>query len=242
MFAKCLLLLLLLAASRGVAASDMPDEAVEQAQRALLGDAKTLLLEDGDVEPALVILDGMLEHYAALYPQGETRWYVARNQSETLANLVRAAAQHDRGVPGPPSSRVIQASWGDALYYKGYALIEQGRLAEAKLSLQEAISLSPYNSMYHAQIGHIHQVGKDWDAALAAFRAAEDAVSFSPAAAQRHDSGRAKRGIAYCLIELQRLDEARVKLEEALELDPEDARAAESLKYVRQLKARTTGG
>lgn len=236
--AKWLLVVILGLASCSVLAVGAPDAAaVEQEQRARLAEARARL-KTGDTEAALAILDRMLEHYAAVYPEGDTRWYVARSQSETLAYLITEAAQHDRGIATSPSSRVVYVSWADALFHKAYALVEQGNMPEAERALAKAIRLTPQNSLYLAELGHIHQMAKDWDAALLAFEAAEEAVSFSPEAQRTSDSGRAKRGIAYSLIELGRWDEARFKLEEALELDPGDASARGSLEYVRQAKSR----
>lgn len=218
----------------GAAAESIDDTKADSVQRERLTRAQELV-DAKRLQEAIVLLDQILVHYTERYPEGETRWYVARDQTETLAYLVHTAAEHDRGGSGQDAS-VLYGSWADAYFLKGYALVELERNAEAKVALEHAIRLSPYNSNYSAELGHIYQVEQNWEKAYELFATAEDSVAFSLPNQKVMEATRAKRGLAYALIEMGRLDEAESKLEECLKLDKNDQRAKQELEYLRKLR------
>ena len=120
---------------------------------------------------------------------------------------------------------------------KGYALSEMGHLSEARSSIERAIALSPENSQYLSELGHIHQLLKEWPKALEYYRKAEmSAEAFSPPSVKAFELGVARRGMGYVLVELGRLDEAEDKYLQCLAADPNDVRAKNELEYVRNLK------
>lgn len=193
------------------------------------------LIDDKRPEEAIEVLDQMLAYYVEKYPKGDTDWYVARDQAETLAYLMHSAAEHDRGGPGR-NAKVLQGDWANAYFLKGYALVELECNAEAKDALEHALRLSPYNSNYSAELGHIYQIEQNWAKAYELFAAAEDAIAFSLPDRKVKEATRAKRGMAYQLIEMGRLEEAESKLEECLKLDRDDRGAKEELEYLRDLR------
>lgn len=229
-----LAIVLCLAPMFGVSAESAEDAKEASIQSGRLIQAQDLV-DDKRPEEAIELLDQILAYYVKKYPEGDIRWYVARDQAETLAYLVHAAAEHDRGGPGQ-NARVLQGHWADAYFLKGYALVELERNAGAKDALEHALRLSPYNSNYSAELGHIYQVEQNWEKAYELFSAAEDAVAFSPPSRKINEATRAKRGLAYQLIEMGRLEEAESKLEECLKLDPGDRGAKNELEYLRELR------
>ncbi len=216
-------------------ATGVADEtAQESIQRERLIQAQERV-DDKRPEEAIELLDQIIAYYLDKYPEGDTRWYVARDPAETLAYLVHTAAEHDRGGQAQ-DARVLQGYWADAYFLKGYALVELQRNAEAKDALEHALRLSPYNSNYSAELGHVYQVERNWAKAYELFAAAEDAVAFSLPDQKIKEATRAKRGMAYQLIEMGRLSEAESKLEECLKLDKDDRGAKGELEYLRKLR------
>lgn len=257
--ARCLLCLALLAAVSPRAHADAPvateatpaADAREADRSRRLGEAEQMV-RDGDPAGAIPLIDAVLADYAQQYPEGDTRWYVARTLPETLAYTARAAASPE---PGHKNATVLDVDWADAYFLKGYALIELSAgsgayktnkggtpesdpvyLARARDTLEQGLSLEPYHAQMLIELGHLLQVQQDWNAMLRTFADAETATAFAPEQVQDRLFGRAKRGIGYALIELGRLDEAEAKFRECLRIDPDDAGAKNELEYIRQLR------
>lgn len=257
--ARCLLCLALLAAvsPRAHADTSTPTEAspaadareTDRSQR--LGEAEQMI-RDGNPAGAIAMIDAVLADYAQQYPEGDTRWYVARTLQETLAYTTRATTSPEDGRRG---ATVLDVGWADAYFLKAYALIELSAgsgayktrkggtpesdpvyLAQARDTLERGLSLEPYHAQMLVELGHLLQVQQDWNAMLHTFTDAETAAAFAPEEVQDRLFGRAKRGIGYALIELGRLDEAEAKFRECLRIDPDDAGAKNELEYIRELR------
>jgi hypothetical protein len=67
----------------------------------------------------------------------EAKFYSARNPAETLFYTLDAA-NSNKG-----SATVVSGNWSYAYYLKAYALLDLGRVSEAKVQLQRAVTLSP---------------------------------------------------------------------------------------------------
>lgn len=177
--------------------------------------------------------DQVIRAYKRHFSNSEERIYCARTSTETLAYLLMAASVEKQ------SAKAISSIWADAHYVKAYALLEMGRNAEAKKDLRRAVELSPLNSSYLSELGHVLQIEKDWSGAMEVFKSAEEHAGFSPEDAGARELGRARRGLGYCLVELGKLEEAEEVYLRCLATDPDDNRAKAELAYVRHL--RTTG-
>lgn len=232
----------------GTASAITPDQRAEALRLKAVEQAQALI-HDGEPERAIAILDAVIAEYETQYPDGETRWYVARDTKETLAYMVSAATSKD-GTHKNASALIVM--WAEAYYLKGYALVELGtggskiaksmpigdpaHLAPAKKALERGIHLAPYHARMLSELGQIHQLEKDWDNAYRYYAAAEDASAFTPEDEQASDLGRAKRGMGFVLIEQGKLDEAEKKFEECLEIDPDDSGAKREMLYIRSLR------
>jgi tetratricopeptide (TPR) repeat protein len=202
--------------------------AADAAQEKLLAEAIELVTA-GKPEAALAPLDRVIAHYQQA--QAGKLVYCARALPEVLAYMTMAAADKKAAIALGPT-------WANALYVKGFALIELNRRDEARTYLEQAGKLSPYNAHYLGELAEFHKSARDWNQALALFeQAAGAARAWSPDEVKTSELGRALRGSGFVLIELGRLDEAEAKLRQCLELDPNDAGAKSELNYIRDLRA-----
>ncbi len=189
------------------------------------------LVSSGNPEEAIPYFDKAAAGYEARHRDGKAKIYCARTSTESLAYMVRAAAAKTEAV-------VYSADWAYAYYVKAYALVDLGQIPEAKRQLERALELSPENSQFLSELGHLYQAERDWTKALEMFRAAEAAASLSPADAKNQELARAWRGVAYVLVEQGKLDEAEKIYRQCLDLDKDDQKAQSELRYVLELKSK----
>jgi tetratricopeptide (TPR) repeat protein len=216
-------------------AADPAEAGFEAEQRKSLFEVRSLI-DAKRLDDALAQLDEVIARYRARYPEGATRWYVARDSSESLAYLVKAATDLDKDAPGAGNARTLYVSWGDALYMKGYVLFEQQRLDEARAALDQALRLAPFHAAYLNEAAEIAKAKRDWAEALRLFTEAEDVATFSAGNADA-DRAKALRGQAFAHVELGALDAAEKALAKCLQIDANDKRAQDELEYIAQLRA-----
>lgn len=196
----------------------------------LLEEARKLI--DGKkTQAAIEKCEKVIALFKAQYGNTKEKIYCARTSAESLGYLLKAAADKQNAV-------ALSATWADAYFMKGYALQELGRRAEAKSAVQRAVELSPWSSHYLSELGNIYELEKNWTKAKETFELAEEHAPLSPDEAKATELGRARRGIAYVLVELGKLDEAEKKYKQCLKDNPNDTKAAAELEYVRGLKAK----
>ncbi len=119
---------------------------------------------------AIQIFDSVAAGYENKYKDKNTKFYSARSPAETLFYTLDAA-NSNKG-----SATVVSGNWGYAYYLKAYALLDLGRVSEAKVQLQRAVTLSPQNSQFLSELGHVYQLEKNWQSALQIFQRAEAAA------------------------------------------------------------------
>jgi tetratricopeptide (TPR) repeat protein len=183
---------------------------------------------------ALPILDRVLADYAERFPAGSTRWYVARTDDESAYYLGLSLLLGPDD--GKQEASILRNGWSYAWYRKGYALLELGRVAEARAALDAGLALSPSNSTLLMERAEVSKLERDWNAAMELFVAAEDASRFNPASEQVREKAQAMRGQAFVHIERGDLDAAEKVLKACLKLDPNDARAKDELAYIGKLR------
>ena len=229
-----LALLMLVLASSAWGAPPPPEPDAEDANAAkLLTDGVRVLTQEKKPAEAIPYFDRVIASYESRYSDRNIRYFSARFPTESLF-YVLDAANNDKGA-----TRVVSANWAYAHYTKGYALIELGRIADAKVALGRAVQLAPENSQILSEYGHVFEIEKAWPQALEIFRRAERAAKeFSPP--DKHDAelARAWRGMGYSLIEMQRYDEAETLYRQCLDLNKDDRSALRELAYLRSLKAK----
>lgn len=190
----------------------------------------------GKPQEAIEYFDKVAATYEEKYRDSPTRMRCARWSVESLMYLAEAAKEQK-------NTTVLSANWAYAYYLKAYALQELGRLPEAKVVLERAISLSPRNAQFLAELGSIYQREKNWPAGLQTYKLAESSArEFSPPNTKDAELASAWRGIAYILVEQNQLDDAEKLYRQCLELNKNDTKASNELRYVLGLRAKQSVG
>ncbi len=119
--------------------------------------------------------------------------------------------------------------------------LDLGKIDIAEQFILRAVEMSPVNSMYLSELGHIYQIKKEWNKALDTFQKSEHSVEvYSHPDSKLEELSRAKRGVGFTLIELGKLDEAEKKFNLCLEINKNDKTALNELKYIKSLKIKKT--
>ncbi len=208
-----------------------PTEDVQEAKAAQSIADGVRLLRSGKPNEAIPIFSQLAADYEIRFNDGNTRYFSARNQVETLLYLATAANEKTG------NASVVTPNWAYSYYLTAYALAELGRIPEAKASLDRALKLSPRNSQFLSELGNLYQREKNWQSALQAFQRAESAArETSPEHARNLELSRAWRGIGYVYVEQGRLDDAERIYRQCLELNRNDTAASKELLYVQALR------
>jgi tetratricopeptide (TPR) repeat protein len=224
---------------RQQAASPAPDPDKDPRLLDLFKEAK-ILIEAKKPQAAIEKYEKVIASFKAHYGNSKSKIYCARGSTESLAYLVKAGAEINKGEFDKDKKNAITLSstWADAYFMKAYALQDLGRIADAKSTIQLALELSPWNSRYLSELGSIHSLEKNWAKAQEVFAKAEDNAPLSPDDFRAEDLGKARRGLGYVFVELGQLDAAEKKYQQCLAADPKDKKAAAELEYVRGLRAK----
>lgn len=215
------------------------------------------ILLNGDVATAVKnYINPIIAHYESTYKNSPKQIFCSVNNQQTMMYLMSAAVAADLGkeklpddlMPktfkaagrktlNPKAETIVLAStWAEAYYLKAYAAIELGKIEDAQKNLKKAVYLSPYNATYWAELGHTHQMLKNWETCVRVYTVAEDAADMSDEEYKNQDLARSWRGIGFAKIELGKLDEAEALFKKCLEVDPEDKKAENELGYIAQLR------
>ena len=201
------------------------------AQRNLLAEGFNLLQAGLPALADKEFFSKIITYYENKYRDDKATIFIARGPMENIHYAMQ-------GVLERRSVKVLVNPWADAQFLQGYALIEQKQFGDAKIALKKAIGLSPSNSRYLSELGHVMHAEKDWAGALAIFLEAERSAELSPPDLQTYELARALRGSGFSLIELGRLNEAEAKFRKALALNANDDKARQELKYIEHLRSK----
>lgn len=188
-------------------------------------------LSNGNAIEAIADFEKAIEICNDEYTNDTQKVYASRGTAETLYYLMRAAADGEEAI-------AIAPACAEVLYYKGYASLDLGLREQAEVFINKAIDMSPVNSMYLSELGHIYQSKGEWESALEIFtRAEESANIYTPPELKKYELGRTKRGVGFSLIELGRINEAEKKFIECLRIDKNDEGALKELNYIEYLRS-----
>lgn len=195
--------------------------------------AAAVMIHGGKVREGSEALDAPLQSYRQRFA-GETRdIYCASSAAHTLLYMGMAASAKRSAV-------AVTRGWCQALFVKGYALIDLGRLDEGQRYLEQAIAMSPSNAHYLNELGFVHQKRRDWPAALETYRRAVAGAALEEGAARVAEHGRALRGIGFVLVEQGKWEEAKQSYEEALRVDPKDVKSTNELRWIAENRPKTS--
>ena len=223
-----LALLITVAAVSADTSSAEPDKDPQIASQ--LQDARHLI-DSKKPAPAIEMCDKVIAAFKVRYGSSKQKIYCARTSAESLSYLLRASQDKTNAI-------VLSSTWANAYFMKGYALQDLRRIAEGKSNIELALELSPCNSQYLSELGEVYQLEKNWPKAEQQFESAEDNAKLSPEKDQASELGHARRGLAYILVELGKLEEAEKIYQQCLAADPNDTRAKQELEYVRGLRVK----
>lgn len=219
-------ILMLSAPSFAADASSADHESVARASQ---------LIYQGKPADGVVLLDAVIATNEARYRGQKGLVFCARTPAETVLYLGEAATKRQEAITVGPD-------YCDAIFLKGFALIDLGQPAAARDYLQRAVNMAPHNAYYRGELAESFKTEHDWQRAYGEFSRAEaDARSFSPDEVRSDELARAWRGMAYVLSEQSRYREAETLLRKCLELDSSDDKAKRELQYVHdQLNPKTS--
>ena len=205
---------------------------MDKKHQRLLQDGEKLISKGQRKKAIINYFNPIIKDYETIYANSSKRIYTARTEAERDFYIMSANNQQLQ-------AHVLSETWSKAYYLKAFTLLELKELNLAKQTITKALSLAPSNSKYLSEMGHIYHLSKDINSALKNYRLAEKAVKFfSPKALQKQELIRAKKGIGFSFIELNRLDEAERIYKEVLKIDSRDKVAKKELKYIKELKKR----
>lgn len=182
---------------------------------------------------AIDTLASVLATYDADHARETRRIYCAMSAPEALLYMGMAAEDGVSAVAVPPG-------YCTALYLKGYALVDLGRVAEAKAIYERLLTLAPMYAQYQTEYGQLIRLEKDWPRMLAICTKAGDAAKIADPAIKPMQQGAALRCQGYALTELHRYDEAEQRYRDALAINPKDAVAQHELGYIAQQRAKAS--
>ena len=190
------------------------------------------LLKDGQPQAALDVLTVALTAYDADHAGEKRRLYCGMSIPESILYAGTAAKDKVSAVILPPG-------YCTALYLKGFALTDLGRVAEAKASYDRVLVLAPRHQQFLIERGQLARVERDWSSMLSyCEQAGRDASVLAPADLKPAQDGAALRCQGYALVEEHKLDEAEQRYQAALRIDPNDRKAQGELRYIAQQRAR----
>ena len=182
-------------------------------------------MQAGHAADAIVTIDPALDAYDRQYA-GENRSIVcAFGPNDMLVSLLGAAEQKRSAI-------AIKSGWCDALFIKGFSLIDLNRIDEGVTYLERAVAMAPNHAHYLNELGFGYQQQKYWDKSYATYRRAADATAFSDKDRVVPEKTRALRGMGYALVEQGRWDATEAAYRASLELDPNDQRSPGELRYI----------
>ena len=129
----------------------------------------TLMAAQGKPDVALKMVEPIIAAHDKIIADEKRQVYGARTQTETLVYLMMPAQNKGVIVMGP--------SWGAALYIKGYALIDLNA-GEARIFLERAVAMSPYNAQFIAELAEWHKARHEWEKRWRCFQRAQEASGF----------------------------------------------------------------
>ncbi|MGW8138549.1 tetratricopeptide repeat protein [Sphingomonas zeae] len=180
---------------------------------------------------ALATLAPVIATYDADLARETRRIYCGMSVQETLLYLTMAAKDKVAAVAVPPG-------YCTALYLKGYALVDLGRMAEAKAIYERLLTPAPMYAQYQTEYGQLIRLEKDWPHMLAICTKAGEAAAIADPALKPMQQAAALRCQGYALTELHRYDEAEKRYRDALAINPKDAIAQHELGYIAQQRAK----
>lgn len=188
-------------------------------------------MSTGRPAEALATIEPALAAYERQYAGERRQIFCAGTPTETIAAMAQAAAAKRDAV-------ALAGGWCDALFIKGFSLIDLKRLPEATVVFERLVAMAPFHAQYLSELAYIYQQQRDWQKSYDTYGRARDVADFAGEERKAAERGRALRGMGFALIEQGKWDEAEAIYDECLRLDLNDAKAKNELRYIQQQRRR----
>lgn len=142
------------------------------------------------------------------------------------------------GAQAKKSAVAIGPGYCNALYLRGFAYFDLGKIMEARADYQRAVALAPMHAHFLMELGQTYRLTKDWGRMLDLCRQAEGFIGLAAEEDVKREKAFAWRCQGYAQIEQGNWDEAARLYRECLKLDPTDAKAENELKYIEEQRAK----
>ena len=222
--------LALMTAQAAPAATPSAAPSVDQQNEPRLATAAQLL-RDRQPQQALEVVTTALAAYDADLAHEKRRLYCGMSGPQTLLYLAMAAKDKVDAV-------ALKPGYCDALYLKGFALIDLGRPTEARAVYERVVALAPMHAPFLTELGQLARIEKDWPRMLATCERASSAAALADTPVKPRQQTAALRCQGYALVEEHKLDDAEQRYRDALKIDPTDRKAEGELAYIAQQRAK----
>ena len=188
------------------------------------------LLRAGQPEQALELVNPII---------AEAQRGAAKDAGAMCPGIAVAVLQQFMRADDPDVQITVTNDWCDAMFVKGYALIELKRPAEAAQVLETLVGHDPNNPNYLAEYAVALRSTGQLDSALKMYQRAGKAASrLDNKQAADHWRAVALRGEGYVYIELQRWDDAVKAYKRSQKYEPNDEIARSELKFIEENRPR----
>ncbi|MDR2857803.1 MAG: diguanylate cyclase [Novosphingobium sp.] len=183
---------------------------------------------------AIGIIDKVIAAYETAY-RGKAV-LCARDMADA-ANISLSAMLHKGG-----KVTIIGPGWCEALFLKGYALVDLNRSIEAEAALARAVAMAPTRAHYLNEYAELWKGRREWHRSYGLFARAYAISDQDPKSPDARITARSLRGMGYTKIELGDLDEAERMFHLSQQFDPDNAGVRTELEYIARKKATGTPG
>jgi tetratricopeptide (TPR) repeat protein len=194
-------------------------------------EAAAQFLQSGNQKSAIESAEQAISSFEAEYPAGGKRVNCAEGPTQTLMVLSVAAGFKQDAI-------ALDMTWCDALFIKGFALIDLGRNDEAFTFRKRASDMAPLSAHYKNEFAEWYKTNRQWQQSYDQFAAARDLSEFATDDYKKEFEARSLRGMGFALIELGKLDEAEKMFKLSLKLQPDHAGAKNELDYIEEQRAK----
>ena len=208
-------------------------------------------LKSGRPEQAEQDLSRVIAAYESAYAGENVR--CAQDQKDAIqvglfgiVGTPEEIARHAKGMK-PGESKVIEDKIGDltvlgpgwcqAVFGRGFALIDLHRGDEAEPLLAWAVKMAPTRAHYLNEYAELFKSRREWQRSYDLFARAAEVAKSGPDSTDKSVEARALRGMGFTKIELGELDEAEQLFKRSLSLQPNNAGALSELEYIARKKS-----
>ncbi len=195
--------------------------------------AAMVLMTQGHAAEASAAVDPILAAYEAQFASEQRQMYCGMSPPQTLLYMIMAAKEKRSAI-------AVSPGWCDALFLKGFSLIDQKQVEAGLPFLARAAAMAPAHAHYLNELGYAYQTLRRSPESLTAYGSAADYANILDNPAKTIEQTRAWRGMGYILVEQGKWDEAAEMYRKCLKSDPNDAKAKGELRYIAQARPKAT--